>query len=163
MVETIPHPTASTPHPVPAPQGSPQGSLYPAKQDSHRVSCACTAGCRLRPLSPLCCKRGFPRSPYGATGVPLSSEKGSRTCAVGPKGYSDLFGIDRTNVRRKADLSQRYKANELCIGDRRAIVGKFNLQFKSPTPIASQRRVNNLKEIGMVLTSNQRPYRTLHV
>jgi len=43
-----------------------------------------------------------------------------------PKGYSDIFVIDRNNVRRKADKERRYLSNEIYINDRRATIGLYN-------------------------------------
>ena len=69
-----------------------------------------------------------------------------------PKGYSDLFVIDRTNVRRKADLGQRYTANELYIGDRRAVAGKYNEDKKKweiiyDVPMSNDKKYFTEKEI----------------
>jgi len=69
-----------------------------------------------------------------------------------PKGYSDLFVIDRTNVRRKADLGQRYTANEMYIGDRRAVVGKYNEDKKKweiiyDVPMSNDKKYFTEKEI----------------
>lgn len=43
-----------------------------------------------------------------------------------PKGYSDIFVIDRNDVRRKADKERRYLSNEIYIKDRRATIGLYN-------------------------------------
>jgi alkyl hydroperoxide reductase subunit AhpC len=43
-----------------------------------------------------------------------------------PKGYVDLFVIDRDNVRRKADKKRRYLGNEIYIGTRRIEIGLYN-------------------------------------
>ena len=43
-----------------------------------------------------------------------------------PKGYSDIFVIDRNDVRREADKERRYLSNEIYIKDRRATIGLYN-------------------------------------
>lgn len=43
-----------------------------------------------------------------------------------PKGYSDIFVIDRNDVRREADKERRYLSNEIYIEDRRATIGLYN-------------------------------------